>query len=142
MADPETLARQNLALTDEKDWSTREGVFTDDCEFVTPNGTLRGPAATTAYSRPYMDAFTVTSHRVDVVVSTADAVAVEGVWTGTHTAPLATPAGDIPATGRTVELPFAMTVRVDGDRIRSTHLYYDQLGFLAQLGLVPQPANA
>ena len=60
----------------------------------------------------------------------------------THAGPLATPEGEIAATGRTVRVPFAAVIRVPDGRVDSVHVYLDPLGFMAQLGLEPQPAAA
>jgi hypothetical protein len=38
---------------------------------------------------------------------TGDTVMTEGVFSGTHTGPFATPAGEIPPTGKVLELKFA-----------------------------------
>lgn len=142
MAAPESLARRALALTDEQDWPAREALFTEDCVFVTPFAALRGPAATTAFSEPMMRAFSDAYHRIDVVISNDDDAAVQGVWLATHTAPLATPEGEVPATGRAVDLPFVVMIHARDDRIGSIHVYFDQLRFLGQLGLLPEPAAA
>lgn len=142
MVTPESLARRALALTDEQDWPAREALFTEDCEFVTPFAAARGPAATTAFSAPMMRAFSGAYHRIDTVVSNDDFAAVEGVWLATHTAPLTTPDGEVPATGRTVDLPFVAMLRMREDRIGSIHVYFDQLRFLGQLGLLPEPVAA
>jgi hypothetical protein len=55
-----------------------------------------------------------------------------------------TPQGEVPATGREVALRFAVVVRGDVElgQARSVHLYFDQLEFLGQLGLIPEPAAA
>jgi hypothetical protein len=39
-------------------------------------------------------------------------------------------------------VPFAMILRARGDLAESIHVYFDQLGFMAQLGLVPQAQAA
>ncbi len=142
MASPEELALRMLELTDRQDWAAREALLTPDCDVLTPAGPLRGRAATTAYSKPLVSAFGDARHRVDVLVACEDIVAVEGAWIATHTGPLQTPDGEVPATGRSLNLPFAAILRVAGDQVRSMHVYFDQLAFLAQLGLVPQPQAA
>ncbi len=74
------------------------------------------------------------------ILSTAesdDTVALEARFTATHTGPLASPDGDIPPTGKAVNLAYADVLRFAGGRIRSEHVYFDQLGFLTQLGLMP-----
>jgi ketosteroid isomerase-like protein len=142
MAHPEDLARRMLELTDRQDWPSREALLTEDCELVTPAGPLRGRAATTAFSAPFVGAFPDARHGIDLIASARDTVVVEGHWVGTHTGPLATPGGEVPATGRAIDLPYAVTMRVSGDLVASMHVYFDQLAFLAQLGLVPQPQAA
>lgn len=66
---------------------------------------------------------------------------VEGRFIGTHAGPLASPDGDLEPTGASVDLRFADIVRVEHRQIVSYHTYYDQLGFLTQLGLMDQPAE-
>lgn len=138
----EALARQFLDLTDRHDWAAREAILAPDSEFVTPFAVLRGPQAATAFSEPFLSAFPDSRHLVEVVVASDDVAVVEGTWIGTHTNPLPTPDGDVSATGKVINLPFAMVIRVQGELIASEHIYLDQLGFLAQLGLVPAPQAA
>ena len=60
----------------------------------------------------------------------------EGRFTGTHTGPLrGLAAGEIPATGRTVEARFAGVYEFEEGKITSWHLYFDQADMLSQLGL-------
>ncbi len=142
MASPEDLARQVIELTDRQDWPAREALLTPDCTVFTPQGVLRGRAATTAFSRPFVGAFSGARHQIDLIVSSGDDVVVEGLWTGTHTEPLVTPGGEIPATGKAINLPFVAIHRVSGELIASLHLYFDQLTLMGQLGLVPHPQAA
>jgi ketosteroid isomerase-like protein len=139
MSDPQELAIKALELTDRQDWAGREALMTPDCEWSMPSAVLRGPEAATAFSRPFVGAFPDSKHTIDLIAGDGDVVVVEGTWVGTHLGPLPTPTGDIPATGQAVRLPFGMIARVRHGLIASMHVYYDQLGFLAQLGLVPQP---
>ena len=129
-----------LQLTDQADLEARELLMTEDCEWAVPGYACTGRAGTTAFSRPMLAAFPDAAHQLDVVFADGDYVVVEGRWNGNHTGPLATPRGEIPATGRPLTLPFSMVTRFEGDLIASVHVYFDQMGFLAQLGLLPAPA--
>ena len=143
MADRKEIAQMALELTDDNDLSAREALMTPDAEFVMPGGVVaHGPAGASAYTRPFLVAFPDGRHHMDLVLEDGDGVLVEGVWTGTHTGTLATPQGDVPATGRSIALPFTVVYRFDGDRASSVHVYFDQLTFLSQLGLVPAPQAA
>ena len=57
---------------------------------------------------------------------------------GTQTGPLATQDGDVAPTGAAVDLRFADVSRVRDGKVVAYHTYYDQLGFLTQLGLMDQ----
>ena len=142
MAHPEELARRILEVTDAQDWAAREALLTADCEFVTPAGPLRGRAATTAYSAPFVGAFPHSRHEMALLTAAGEIAVAEGVWTATHLGVLETPEGPVPATGRTVALPFVVVMRASGDLMASVHVYFDQLAFLAQLGLLPEPQAA
>ena len=48
--------------------------------------------------------------------------------------------GSVPPTGRTLDLPYCDVFRVENGRVVSHHIYYDQVMFLAQLGLLPAPS--
>ncbi|MFQ5951640.1 MAG: ester cyclase [Candidatus Geothermarchaeales archaeon] len=58
---------------------------------------------------------------------------------GTPIGPVVTPDGQtIPATNKRVRFQNAHVFRLKDGKIVQTRVYYDQLGFLARLGLAPQ----
>jgi predicted ester cyclase len=71
-----------------------------------------------------------------------DCVVQEFTFDGTHEGTLATPAGDVPATHRRLQGRGAQVMRVEGETIADTRLYFDQMEVLTQLGLMPEPAAA
>jgi steroid delta-isomerase-like uncharacterized protein len=74
-----------------------------------------------------------------VVGESGAAVVIEGVWRGTNSGPL----GSLPATDRTVPLPFINVLRLDSaGRISSGSAYYDQLSLMIQLGHMEPPEQA
>jgi steroid delta-isomerase-like uncharacterized protein len=82
--------------------------------------------------RAFPDArFTLTS-----VVEAGDTAAVEYNLSGTHRGPLATPDGEIPATGKALSNDGAVFSRFnDRGEVVEERRYYDIAGMLAQLGL-------
>jgi len=70
---------------------------------------------------------------------TGDWIAEEGVALGTHKGPLEAPgAPAIPATNRPIRLPYGFFAKVDGGKFAETHIYFDQMALMTQLGLAPQ----
>jgi predicted ester cyclase len=60
----------------------------------------------------------------------------EGIFGGTHTGPLETPQGDIPATGRKVKVKFAFILDVTPEGlIAEDRSYFDSASMMSQLGL-------
>ena len=135
------IVRRNLRLTDEGDVDAFIAGFEPDCEWQAPGAILRGRDAVRAYVEPLHRALPDARHDYDLTVI-GDTAFVEGTWGGTHTGPLVTPDGEIPPTGKEVRFSFLGVVRVRGGLIYSLHVYFDQLAFLTQLGLVPEPAAA
>ena len=127
------IALRLLTLTDQADLAGREALMTENVEFQLPGYTATGRAAATAYSAVLISAFQDRHHQCDLLVEEGDTVVVEGVWTGTHTRPLVFPQGEIPPTGASIALPFAMLVRFEGDLAAGVRIYFDQMGFMAQL---------
>ena len=62
-------------------------------------------------------------------------VASQWVLHATHTGPFMDGG---PATGRTAAYPIASFAQVEGDKIRSEHIYFDRQTVAEQLGLTPK----
>ena len=115
----------------------------DDCVFEGPGGVrLEGGDAVTGYAMVWLNAFSDAQLVVDAVAVDGDWVAHTGVFKGTHDGTLASPAGDVPATGRRLEGRCSQFVRFEDGRSVEEHLYFDQMDIVTQLGLMPETAGA
>lgn len=62
----------------------------------------------------------------------------EGSFAGTHTGPLRTEGGgEIPPTGKPINVRQVQVVELRDGRARSIHTYFDRLELMGQLGLLP-----
>ena len=115
----------------------------DDCVFEGPGGVrLEGGDAVTGYAMVWLNAFSDAQLVVDTVAVDGDWVAHTGVFKGTHDGTLASPEGDVPATGRRLEGRCSQFVRFQDGRSVEEHLYFDQMDIVTQLGLMPETAGA
>jgi len=115
--------------------------FADRVEMVDPGlGTVQGLPALREYlvgfKRAMPDAHAVVSRMYE----SGDTIIVEGRLLGTHTGPMAGPDGDIPPSGRSIDVAFADFCQIQQGRIVAYHTYYDQISLLTQLGLMPEPS--
>ena len=62
---------------------------------------------------------------------------LELTWRGTHRGPLQTPAGQIPATGKSIEIRACQIVEVKDGKVQAVRHYFDMATLLAQLGVSP-----
>jgi ketosteroid isomerase-like protein len=116
----------------------------DDTTWVVPGATLNGKDEVRAWLGAFWQAFGSYHHDVTAAAEVGDTAYGEGTWTGVHDGPLVTPDGEVPPTGNTVTFRWAIAVDVDtaAGVARSVRLYFDQLEFLGQLGLIPAGAAA
>lgn len=71
-----------------------------------------------------------------LTIADGDYVATEHIGRGTHTGPLVSPDGEIPATGRSIELRFAEVFELRNEKITRLRAYTDTMTFLRQIGVL------
>ena len=132
----------NQAITD-RFWTLFEAGRLDeldalihpDCHFKMPGAELNGIAAVKQLLVGYRVAFPDLKHHVKSQVSAGDTVAIELEVTGTHTGPMQTPNGVVPATGKKVTWESCDYIRIENGKVASWHVYHDPAPFFAALGL-------
>lgn len=102
-------------------------------------GTVTGIEAFLAFVTAFKQAFPDLHWEMREFIEGSDTVVAEGLFIGTNSGTMVGPRGPIPATGRRVELPFCDIWKVRNGRIVENRIYYDQVTFLGQLGLMTSP---
>ena len=82
--------------------------------------------------------------RVEItnVVDGGDMVAIEYTGRGSQTGALASAQGEIPPTGRSVELQLCDVLEFEDGKVVRVRSYFDSGSLMAQLGLMPEAAGA
>ena len=62
-------------------------------------------------------------------------VVLELSWKGTHTGPMVTPDGEVPATGKSVDLRAVQVNEIEDGKVASMRQYFDMATMMSQLGL-------
>jgi predicted ester cyclase len=142
MGEPTDVMRRKVAAFNAHDAAALGAVFSPDVHKEVNGMVLHGSNQVVAYFSVLWEAFPDLQLTTEGVVEAGSVVATRGRAHGTHLGTLPTPAGNVPPTGRSVALTFADDYDVrDGVIVRS-HLHFDQLTMLEQLGLAPAPASA
>jgi len=135
MADNKDVVRAAVdAVWNKGDLSQVETYYAPDYTFYTEGGGVqRGPDSMKEWSTTIHTAFPDINYHLDALYAEGEKVAARYSVTGTHT-------GDfrgMPPTGKAVNLTGHMILYVRDGKIIQGHGYWDTLGLLQQLGLVP-----
>lgn len=97
---------------------------------------LTGREAIRKDAEDFILAFPDIQAKIISILSSADSVALEMELSGTHTGPMVTPSGSIPATNRSLTMRVGRFIRVDSQgAITEDNRYYDTASIAQQLGL-------
>ena len=135
MADPKRVVERHVEAFNARDADSSP--WSDDADLVAPNGSMHGREEVLGFLGVFWDAFPDGRLETSGLLAEGSVVAAEGRFIGTHTGVLRTPAGDVPATGREVDVHWMSAYQVRGDVLTSERLYFDQAELLGQLGLMP-----
>ena len=137
MGQAREVAERFYELFSAGDFAGAGALYTDDCITVTPGGPLNN-AEHEAFGRAFKNALPDVHMEVARAVEAGDEVCMMGRFKGTHTADLVSPNGTIPASGNSLNLPFAEYFRVSDGKIAAQESVFDQMTLLGQLGALPQ----
>jgi predicted ester cyclase len=142
MGEPTDVMRRKFEALNARDAAEMIRYYSPKVVKEIPGGTLRGPDQILAFVSAFWEAFPDLQITVTSEVEEGNVVAIRARITGTHLGTFHTPAGDMPPTGRSVDINFSDDYELQGGVIVSTHLHLDRLTLLEQLGAVPAPTPA
>ncbi|MFD5101975.1 nuclear transport factor 2 family protein [Streptomyces albidochromogenes] len=134
----EVMDRLTAALTSGTDLKAVTECFAQDAVAITPDGEVRGREDIGEYWRQMTDALPDSAYESVSKYEAGDTAIDEGFFTGRNTGPLVLPSGEsLEPTHRDVRVRGCDVATVRDGKIVSYRLYFDQLDFLGQLGLLP-----
>ena len=137
MGNGRAVVEQYFKLVNAGDLDGVRALLTPDAEFVAPGPVSGGPDMVVAWMGPFLEAFPGIDHQIDHLVESGDDVSTEITVRGTQTKPMVTPQGELPATGKSIELKAVNVMRMHDGHIAQLRIYFDQMSFMGQLGLLP-----
>jgi steroid delta-isomerase-like uncharacterized protein len=131
------IARRYYDAFNARDMSAAVALADAELEWINLafGATFRGAEGFRQFLENYATAFPDSRVEVRSVIAHGDRVAVEFTAQGTHRGPLVGPAGEIPATGRSVQLQLCEVLQLRDGKIVRGRSYYDSGTMLRQLGL-------
>jgi steroid delta-isomerase-like uncharacterized protein len=143
MTDPVQVLKEWTRRLDAGDLDGAGELVADDVQWNNPVASVSSRDELRGVLQGYWTAIPDFKHELTDVIGSGDLVAARGIATGTNTGPLATPAGELPASGKPIRFLFSAWARVEDGRITEFRGYWDVAGFMQQIGAaMPEPAAA
>ena len=130
------LARKQVDAFNTGDWERLQAGLAADVryhEFATQRE-VEGPEKIVELFKAWKTAFPDSAGTVTSTVCSGNTAALEVTWKGTHTGPLETAEGTLPASGKRQETPAAVFFAFEGDKIKESRHYFDSMTLLKQIG--------
>src|SRR4029450_12027771 len=108
-----------------------------DAEITAPGAQVSGRDNVIGFIGVFQEAFPDLRLNIEQLLTDGPAAAAEGTITGTHDGVLHTPTCAAAPPGRAVEFRWAAVYVTEGEMLKSEHLFFDQMDFPGQLGLLP-----
>ena len=120
-----------------KDWDEVARTITSDAVYdeVANRRVARGASDVITLWKGWAEAMPDSNGTIESALVSGNTVILELTWRGTHTGPLRTPGGDLPATGNTMEVRSCFIADVSDGKTRAMRHYFDMATMLTQLGI-------
>jgi steroid delta-isomerase-like uncharacterized protein len=140
--DSSSIIRKLFDGFNRKDIDAIEALAADDFELIdcASGEKYTGPKGARRNAEGWLTPFGDVQVELLNVISAGDWAVAECVGRGTHSGPMQTPMGEVPATGKQLELHFCSLIKVRDGKIVEGRDYYDAMTIVSQLGLMPEPA--
>lgn len=136
----EVMDRLTDALTTHPDLKVIAELYAEDAVARTPDeGEIRGRDNIVEYWRQMTEAVPEATFETLHAYEAGDTAIDEGFFSGRNTGPIQLPTGEtLPATQKEVRIRGVDIATVKDGRIVDYRLYFDEMEFLGQLGLLPE----
>lgn len=131
------IARSLIAAFNEHDAERLASLYTNEQVTVLPGAPepVRGRQNKEEMVGGYFRAFPDLTLEIPQILVSGNHIVCAGHMAGTNTGPLVSPEGEMPPTGRRVNIRMAFILRVGPDgQIEEDQTYFDEAEFLRQLG--------
>jgi steroid delta-isomerase-like uncharacterized protein len=131
-----TLARKQVDAFNTGNWDDMRAMFASDARYdeLGTQRKVEGPEKIIELFKGWKTAFPDAVGTVTSAIASGNNAALEVTWKGTHTGPLETPEGTLPASGKRQETSAAIFLTFEGDKIKESHHYFDSMTLLKQIG--------
>jgi len=130
------LARKHVDAFNSGDWQQMQALLAPDSHYheLGTQRQVEGPEKIVELFKGWKTAFPDAVGTVTSAMASGNKAALEVTWNGTHSGPLVTAEGTIPASGKRQETPAAFLFTFEGGKVKESRHYFDSMTLLKQIG--------
>jgi steroid delta-isomerase-like uncharacterized protein len=130
------LARRQVDAFNTGDWEQLQAGLAADSRYdeLGTQRKIEGPDKIIELFKAWKTAFPDAVGTVTSAMASGNKAALEVTWKGTHSGPLVTAEGTIPASGKRQETPAAFLFTFEGGKVKESRHYFDSMTLLKQIG--------
>ena len=134
------VAREQVDAFNTGDWERVQAGLAIDARYheLATQRRVEGSEKIVELFKGWKTAFPDAAGTVTSAVGSGNRAVLEVTWKGTHSGPLRTAEGTIPASGKRQETPAAIVFTFEGGKIKESHQYFDLMTLLKQIGAQPK----
>jgi len=138
------VAKAQVIAYNDKDWDAARASFAPRVVYdeVGTQRRIEGVDEVLSAWRGWATAIPDSRATFDAAHTSGEIAILELTWRGTHKGVLQMPGGEIPATGKKIEIRACQVVEVAGDKVKSIRHYFDMATLLQQIGAMGERATA
>jgi steroid delta-isomerase-like uncharacterized protein len=131
------VTRDQIHAFNEQNWEKWSSVTIEDCVYdeVATHKITKGRENVIEVMKAWKSAFPDVKGTIENITSDGVSTTTRVTWYGKHTGPLQTPNGDIPPTGKEIEIRSCYLAEVKNGKITKFENYFDMMTMMTQLGL-------
>jgi predicted ester cyclase len=129
------LTANFISVLEAKDLDGLRAMGLGDVSFVTADFDGSGGRDFVGYVGKWTTGFPDYTLEAGPIIGEGRSSAYSWVFRGTNTGPLKTDAGELPPTGKAVQVPVLGTAVWEGNQLKEMFMVWDQLLMMQQLGL-------
>jgi steroid delta-isomerase-like uncharacterized protein len=130
------IARDQVDAFNTGDWEQLQAGLTADSLYdeLGTQRKIEGPEKIVELFKAWKTAFPDAVGTVTSAMASGNKAALEVTWKGTHSGPLVTAEGSIPASGKRQETPAAFLFTFEDGKVKESRHYFDSMTLLKQIG--------
>lgn len=131
------VTKDQIEAFNDKNWDKWLSLTADNCVYdeVATQNKIEGSEKIVEIMKAWKEAFPNVKGVINHATTDGKHATLQVTWIGKHTGPLQTPNGNIPPTGKEIQIRGCYIGEIENGKVKKFDNYFDMMTMMTQLGL-------